>query len=50
MKLKMVGAVTMDQRCTMSAQQSVQFDFWIKTLSLEILMLLYVRANGEGKL
>ena len=48
MKLKMVGTVTMYQSCTMRAQQSVQFQFWLKTLKLEIIMLLYVRAPNEG--
>ena len=45
--LKMVGAVIIDQWCTIWAQQSVQFDFWLKTLSLEILMLLYMLEPFE---
>ena len=50
MKLKKEGEVTMDQWCTTRAQQSVQFNFWLKTLSFEIqiLLLLYVRAIREG--
>ena len=40
-------SMTLDQWCAMRAHQSVQFDFWFKTLSLEILMLLYVRAIRE---
>ena len=46
----MLGAVTMDQWCTLRAQQSVQFDLWLKTLSLEILMMLYARAIREGNI
>lgn len=34
--------------CEKRAQQSVQFDYWLKTLSLEIVLLLYVRAIREG--
>ena len=30
--------------CSQRVDQSVHFDYWLKTLSLEILMLLYVRA------
>ncbi len=30
------------------AQQSVQFDYWLKTLSLEIIMLLFIRSIHEG--
>ena len=50
MKLKMVGEVTMKQWYTMRAQQSVQFDFWLKKKSFEIqiLLLLYVRTIREG--
>ena len=34
--------------CAQRVEQSVNFDYWLKTLSLEILMLLYVRALREG--
>lgn len=34
--------------CEQRAQQSVQFDFWLKTLSLEIVLLLFIRAVREG--
>lgn len=34
--------------CTQRAQQSVQFNYWLKTLSLEIILLLYIRAIREG--
>ena len=30
------------------SQQSVHFDYWMKTLSLEILLLLYIRSIREG--
>ena len=40
--------MSMEQWCAMRAQQSVQFNYWLKTLSLEILLLLYVRALREG--
>lgn len=37
-----------EEWCVMQAQQSVQFDYWLKTLSLEIDLLLYIRALHEG--
>ena len=37
-----------EQWCEVRAQQSVQFDYWQKTLTLEIVMLLFVRSIREG--
>lgn len=42
------AVLSLEQWCEMRAQQSVQFDYWLKTLSLEIIMLLYVRSIREG--
>ena len=38
----------LDQWCLSQAQQSLMFSYWFKTLSLEILLLLYVRSIQEG--
>jgi len=38
----------LEQWCEVQAQQCVQFDYWLKTLSLEIVLLLFVRAFPEG--
>lgn len=40
--------MSLEQWCAMRAEQSVQFDYWQKTLSLEVLLLLYIRALREG--
>ena len=40
--------LSLEQWCEKRAQQSVYFDYWLKTLSLEITMLLYVRSLREG--
>ena len=42
------SALSFEQWCQVSAQQSVQFDYWLKTLSLEIIMLLFIRSIREG--
>ena len=42
------SALSFEQWCQVSAQQSVQFDYWLKTLSLEIIMLLFSRSIREG--
>ena len=42
------SALSFEQWCQVSAQQSVQFDYWLKTLSLEIIMLLLIRSIREG--
>ncbi|XP_041473700.1 uncharacterized protein LOC121422610 [Lytechinus variegatus] len=34
--------------CKRRAQSSVHFDYWLKTLSLEILLLVYIRSLREG--
>ena len=38
------SALSFEQWCQVSAQQSVQFDYWLKTLLLEITMLLFIRS------
>lgn len=40
--------MSLEEWCVVQAQQCVQFDYWLKTLSLEIVLLLYVRAIREG--
>ena len=40
--------VTLERWCVLQAQQCPQFDYWLKTLSLEIILLLYIRAIREG--
>ena len=42
------NVLSFEKWCEMRAQQSVHFYYWLKTLSLEILMLLYVRSLREG--
>jgi len=34
--------------CQQRVSESVHFDFWLKTLSLEILLLMYIRSMREG--
>ena len=34
--------------CTQRATSSVHFDYWLKTLSLELLLLRYIRSLREG--
>ena len=38
----------LEQWCLTQAQQSLSFNYWLKMLSLEILLLLYVRSIREG--
>ena len=38
----------LEQWCLTQAQQSLSFNYWLKALSLEILLLLYVRSIREG--
>ena len=35
----------LEQWCELQVQQCVQFDYWLKTLSLEIVLLLFVREE-----
>ena len=35
--------LSLEKWCELRAQQSVHFHYWLKTLALETLMLLYVR-------
>jgi len=38
----------MERWCVLQAQPCLQFDYWLKTLSLEIILLLYITAICEG--
>jgi hypothetical protein len=40
--------VALERWCVLQSQQCPQFDYWLKTLSLEIVLLLYIRAIREG--
>lgn len=42
------NVLSLEQWCEVRAQESVQFYYWLKTVSLEIVMLLYVRSIREG--
>ena len=37
-----------EEWCTQRAKASVHFDYWLKTLSLEVLSLVYIRSLREG--
>ena len=39
-----------DEWCAQQAKRSVHFDYWLKVLSLEIMLLVYVRSLREGNL
>ena len=41
-------SVPFEEWCVQRASHSAQFDFWWKTLSLEILLLLYVTSIRQG--
>ena len=43
-----MNVLSLEQWCEVRAQESVQFYYWLKTLALEIVMLLYVRSIREG--
>ena len=36
-----------EEWCTQRAKASVYFDYWLKTLSLEVLLLVYIRSLRE---
>ena len=40
--------MTLEQWCLAQAQQSLMFNYWLNSLSLEILLLLYIRSIREG--
>ena len=40
--------LTLTEWCSDQQQANVQFDYWLKTLELEILLLLFVRSIREG--
>ncbi|KAK3880703.1 hypothetical protein Pcinc_014858 [Petrolisthes cinctipes] len=37
-----------EEWCTQQAKASVHFDYWLKTLSLEVILLVYIRSLREG--
>ena len=37
-----------EERCMQRAEASVHFDYWLKTLSLELLLPRYIRSLREG--
>ena len=39
---------TFEEWCIQRAKASVHFDYWLKTLSLELLLLRYIRSLREG--
>ena len=39
---------TFEEWCIQRAKASVHFDYWLKTLSLELLLLRYIRSLHEG--
>ena len=40
--------LSLEKWCEERAQESVQFSYWLKTLSLEITLLLFIRSLREG--
>ena len=40
--------LSLERWCEVRAQESVQFNYWLKTLSLEITLLLFIRSLREG--
>jgi len=40
--------LSLDEWCELRAQQSIHFQYWFTTFSLEIALLLYIRAICEG--
>jgi len=40
--------LSLDEWCELRARQCVHFQYWLTTFSLEILLLLYIRAIREG--
>ena len=40
--------LSLDEWCKIQRQKHIQFEFWLKTLSIELIMLLYVRSIREG--
>jgi len=43
-----VDVLSLDEWCEARAQQCVHFKYWFTTFSLEIILLLYIRAIREG--
>ena len=41
-------SVPFEEWCIQRAKTTVHFDYWLKTLSLELLMLHYIRSLREG--
>ena len=42
------STLSFEEWCHTSARQSVQFDYWLKSMQLEITMLLFIRSIREG--
>ena len=47
-KSEETSVLSLEQWCELRSQQSVHFYYWLKTLVLETLMLLYIRSLREG--
>ena len=41
-------ALSFQEWCSMPANKCVQFDYWMKALSLELFLLVYIRSIREG--
>ena len=41
-------AFTFEEWCIIRANKCVHFDYWMKTLSSELFLLVYIRSIGEG--
>ena len=41
-------ALFFQEWCSMQANKCVHFDYWMKTLSLELLLLVFIRSIREG--
>ena len=41
-------ALSFQEWCSIRANKCVHFDYWMKTLSLELLLLVYIRSIREG--
>ena len=48
MSQKQLAFFSLEQWCELRVQQSIHFYYWLKTLELETLMLLYVGSLHEG--
>ncbi len=44
------GTPSFEEWCTQQATRSVHFDYWLKVLSLETMLLVYIRSLREANL